>query len=464
MAKRKYRQSLIKRWVLHYILVILCIAVAFNWALFYRIRSADYNMATEYLSARASVVVNFLNTYHLNAMAYSDSFSQKVTQNLEGSNHFELQVLDVKGAVLHSSQIVQTNYLIPFEMSHKKNTWIGQNRLSGEKIIAVTLPILDQEEIKGYVRCLSSLKGVDAKVQKYVAPIRLATLVAVLLIFLLSLIFIRSVKNPIDNIVRHASEMASGQVKDEISVKKQDELGHLAETLNFMNSEILRHEKTRNLFISDISHEIKTPLTAISGWTELLLDGDNTDQDTYRQGLSAIQRETERLDKMVKKLLDYSRIEQSDFKLYRTSFDLIALGVEVVEIYQGRMQKLGIRCEFTHNKSGLMVHADRERIFQSLINLLDNAVKFRKNEGALIQFDMKEQKNDILISLYDNGLGILPEHQGHIFEKFYRGNGEIQGSGLGLSIVEKVIQTHGGQIWVESEAGVYTKFFIRLPK
>jgi signal transduction histidine kinase len=464
MEGRKYRQSLIKRWVCHYVIVILLITVAFNWIFFYMVERMYYKMTYEYLTARNSVITNFYSKEYLSTGEIKDHIIDKLIGGFADKSIYELQVLDLKGNVIKSSQYVKINYLVPFESKDiLTQKWIGKNEYSNENIIVVTSPLIYEQKPVAFVRAIASLENIDILIHKYVMPIRLISFLVMLLILLLSIIFTKSVKRPIDRILKYATDMASGNHHSDIPIEKEDELGHLSETLNFMNNEIERHQKIRNMFISDISHEIKTPLTAISGWTELLLDLDNTDRDTQIKGLNAIKRETDRLQKMVLRLLDYSRIEQENFKIFKTHFDLVEMIKEVIEIYNARMEKLGIKCNLICEENKIPIFADRERLFQCMVNLIDNSVKFRTLEEPIINIFISMENKRVFLRLEDNGLGIEESDKKHIFEKFYRSNESIQGNGLGLSIVKKIIEAHTGNIRLEDNKEDNTVFIIELP-
>ncbi len=231
-------------------------------------------------------------------------------------------------------------------------------------------------------------------------------------------------------------------------------------------TEIRKLETMRRDFVANVSHELKTPLTSIKGFVETLLDGAIDDKENSRQFLSIIQHHTDRLSSLIDDLLALSHIESKEVALEKEKFKLrdhvdeIALGFKT----QLKKRSILIRNEIP---SDLSIDADRARMGQVLINIIDNAIKFNKEKG-FVSIAAREEGDNIEVIIEDSGIGIPENDVPRIFERFYRvdkaRSRELGGTGLGLSIVKHIIDLHGGTIRVESVEGLGSKFRITLPK
>jgi PAS domain S-box-containing protein len=227
-------------------------------------------------------------------------------------------------------------------------------------------------------------------------------------------------------------------------------------------------DKMKSDFVSNVSHELKTPLTSIKGSVDNMLDGLtgalNEKQIRY---LARIKSNTDRLSRLINDLLDLSRIEAGRVEVRRASLPLTALAEEVAEhLKQLAAEKL-IRIEVPPPDPQMTVWADRDKVTQVLMNLIGNAVKFTPQDGKVIVAIEKNGNDYIQISIADNGPGIRPEEADKIFSKFYQvanvDKQKPQGSGLGLAISKALVEMHGGKIWVESKLGRGSTFYFTLP-
>lgn len=231
-------------------------------------------------------------------------------------------------------------------------------------------------------------------------------------------------------------------------------------------TEIRRLETVRSDFVANVSHELKTPLTSIKGFVETLLEGALDDKENNRNFLKIIQDHAERLNSLVDDLLSLSHLESKEISLSKISFDLkkqlegIILGYSL----QLKNKHIEIKNELPAN---ILIFADKNRMHQVLTNLIDNAVKFNKENG-FIKIYAQEENSKIKVFVEDSGIGIPEKDIPRIFERFYRvdkaRSRELGGTGLGLSIVKHIIELHGGSAGVESIEGFGSKFWFTLPK
>ncbi len=239
-------------------------------------------------------------------------------------------------------------------------------------------------------------------------------------------------------------------------------------------SAIKEIEKAKSEFVSIASHELRTPLTVVNGYLSLLLSGDLGDftDKTSRQNLRSVllksAHETERLTRLVSDLLDVSRIEEKRMSLDRKVLNIEELINEVTDEVKNLAAAKEIQI-VSNCKSGQKTHlvnCDRAKIFQALLNLIDNSIKYTQDGGRIQIFDWVEDTK-LFISVQDNGIGIPKNLQSVIFEKFQQAPGsylkENSGTGLGLFIVKSLVELHGGDLELESDVGKGTKFTLTLP-
>ena len=225
-------------------------------------------------------------------------------------------------------------------------------------------------------------------------------------------------------------------------------------------------EQVRQDFVANVSHELKTPLTAIRGMTETMLEDAAMDPGTRSHFLERVRLQTDRLSKLVSDLLSLSRIESTGGELERRLIDVRAPVREVVKRMQPQADAQQVRLSCDVPEVPVQIWADHESIVEAVSNLLDNAIKYTPAEGQ-VHVTLESDEQNILLSVKDTGIGINPEHHNRIFERFYRvdkaRSRELGGTGLGLAIVKHITLAHGGRVSVESAQSQGSTFRIYLP-
>jgi two-component system phosphate regulon sensor histidine kinase PhoR len=225
-------------------------------------------------------------------------------------------------------------------------------------------------------------------------------------------------------------------------------------------------EGIRRQFVSNVSHELKTPLTAIRGFVETLLDADDIDAATRRRFLERIRLQTSRLSSLVADLLSLSRIESTHDGAERRRVDLRAPLMESVRALRPAAEARRLEVEVELPPRPVVVSGEEESLRQAFTNLIDNAIKYSE-EGGPVWVRLRQEGAQAVFEVEDRGVGIEEQHRERIFERFYRvdkaRSRELGGTGLGLAIVKNVAQAFGGEVAVESRPGEGSVFRMKLP-
>ena len=257
---------------------------------------------------------------------------------------------------------------------------------------------------------------------------------------------------------------------------KSDELSKLENSLNQLEEKILNEnkkiqklERVRSEFLGNVSHELRTPIFSIQGYIETLKDGAINDPEVNYNFLNKIEKHAERLSNLVSDLIEISKIESGELKLSYRFFNILELIPIVIEEMNPLANVYGVKINYKYSsdKNNIKVFADKDKIRQVLVNLIENAIKYNK-KGGTVTIDLYDEPNQVNITVSDTGIGIPEEHQIRIFERFYRvdknRSREIGGTGLGLAIVKHIIEAHKGKISVQSKVGEGSSFSFTLQK
>ncbi|MDG5471040.1 ATP-binding protein [Jeotgalibacillus sp. ET6] len=231
-------------------------------------------------------------------------------------------------------------------------------------------------------------------------------------------------------------------------------------------TELKKLEQMRKDFVANVSHEVKTPITSIKGFTETLLDGAMNDQEALESFLTIILKESDRLQDLIQDLLDLSKVEQQGFNLAVADVNITKLLQEVTAIMKQKADQKSMKIVLDGDQD-LFIEGDQDRLKQIFINLISNALTYSQPRGE-IRLTVTDEKERILINVEDDGIGMEQNEIPRIFERFYRvdkaRSRNSGGTGLGLAIVKHIVEVHHGDISVKSEPNKGTAFLITLPK
>lgn len=307
----------------------------------------------------------------------------------------------------------------------------------------------------------------------FVAFISVLIFGAVLIFFVLDYVVFKEVNQLHDDIKKIKNKNLKITSKNQL-VQKQNPIELLKKELStYVSStedevkELKKAAKYRQEFLADVSHELKTPIFAAQGFVHTLLDNPDEEEEIRIKFLEKAAKSLDGLDELVKDLLTVSQIETGAIKIERKSIDLRPIIMEIFEQLEAKAKLRDIKLKFIGFEGPIVVKADYQRIYQVIINLVDNGIKYG-NDGGKVIVEIIEKNKTFQVDVKDNGPGIPAEHLPRLFERFYRVDKSRTklsgGSGLGLSIVKHIVQAHGGKISVQSKIDKGTVFSFKLEK
>ncbi|QTH45230.1 HAMP domain-containing histidine kinase [Cohnella sp. LGH] len=268
---------------------------------------------------------------------------------------------------------------------------------------------------------------------------------------------------PIKKLTKATRQVAGGDFNVKLNIKQKGELGTLAQSFEEMMHDLQQLERMRREFVSNVSHEVQSPLTSISGYALALKQAGITDDQRSRY-LDIIIAEADRMSKMSDSLLKLSLLESQSQQLQLATFSLDEQIRRVIVAIQPQWSARSIRFEL--NLKAVRIMADHDQLNQVWTNILGNSVKFSA-DGGMISVNMKQDIKNVTVQITDTGIGISPEDQKRIFERFFKADRshsrKYGGSGMGLAIVKQIVSLHQGDIRVESEPGRGTTVIVTLP-
>lgn len=462
---RGLRQRWLFNTVLPIALLLTLIAAVFSAG----ITSYYYVTMQRGLENRAQAMADSFNEYFMDN-GYR-SYYQKATQSAEGfeeKTRIELQFLNSSGRIEVSTSGLtagsspgtedingaRENRMTPFQ---------GEDPETGEKIMAVSCPLVSDGRVVGVLRMVTSLRDVNFQIMLTVSMVVLVALLTLVLVIASNLIFINNVVEPVAVVSEAAKRISAGSYGFRIEKKYPDELGELVENINDMSLKIGQNEKMKSEFISSVSHELRTPLTAINGWGETILEDPAGDPEQLRRGIRIILNESRRLSTMVEELLDFSKMEDGRFTLSIEEMDLQAELEDAIFTYRELFRQEGIELGYEAGDDLLPpISGDPERLTQVFCNVLDNAAK-HGGAGGRIQVSIFQEGGCQVVRVRDYGPGIPEAELPYVKQKFYKGTSKARGSGIGLAVCDEIVKLHGGDFIIGNAEGGGAEVMIRLP-
>lgn len=385
-------------------------------------------------------------------------------------------IINNEGVLLFDSRIYQEKWqgtpLTPAEFKQvlkgqivtKRGSSAGGSSQFDMSALTVAMPMFIREQVQGVILMNTPIYGISTSLTQVYRLFTIGAIIALLLAFLLSFHVSMMTTKPLRKMNKAALEMAQGKLDTRLEVKNKDEIGQLAQNLNYMASELSKIDSMRKEFVANVSHELRSPITSIRGFIQAMLDG-TIPPEGQEKYLAIVFEETNRLQRLINELLDLSRIEAGSFTFEKVEFDIHTLMRSVGDRFFPLTTPKNITIEAPSDEP-LLVYADRDRVEQIIVNFVDNAVRFTSDGGTISLFT--EPINDkVWVHVRDTGMGMPAEELPYIWKRFHkidkartRGKG---GTGLGLAIVKHLVDAFGEEISVASEEGIGTEFVFSLP-
>ena len=323
--------------------------------------------------------------------------------------------------------------------------------VDGSPTFTVGVPFVQNDTVLGAVLIQTEVQYIESGIDTLMLQVVLFSLAVLVCAVVLTFLYVRSILKPLKQVTAAAKQMADGDFNARVEVTQgTPEVEELSRSFNTMADKISETESSRREFVANVSHELRSPITSISGFVQGMEDG-TIPPEEHSHYLSIVGDETKRLSKLIGQLLALSRLERDDAALTETDFDICEMLRRAIIRRMNDLDSkhLNVVCDFDHDN--VFVHGDSDRIEQVVVNLLDNALKFTP-DGGQITLSVHDREGKEHITVADNGVGILPEDRGKVFDRFFtadRAHTSGKGTGLGLSICQRIMQMHGEQIYLE---------------
>ncbi len=466
------------RWklLLSYLILIIFNISLMGWLFYIFTTSHFFSTREEYLAAAADYFVKFVAANMETESEFVGASKFFLRQNWEKMD-YELVVTDLSGNIIADSRSLDERLAL-FSDSINKDPRVKAALSEGKQsswremgedypMIYVCFPVFFETKIIGAVKLGMSTDDVNAlsKILRdyFIVTFILSSIAALCL----GLIFVRNIMTPVRKIRDMASEISLGNFDGRLNYTAMDELGDLSKTINKMAEDLKKFEQTRNLFLANISHELKTPLTIIKGFT-MTMAGDPETSDIQKHYLDTINKEADRLTRLVNELLELSKIRTGRISLKPSLCNVNDFLSSIVFQMESRASDCGCVLSFKPGEGVPDIFIDQDKIKEVMINLIDNGLKYSKGHGELPEVIVESSftNNFVEISVKDTGPGISEEDIDKVFERFFRGGSrsqKVEGVGLGLAIAREITLAHNGNLSVSSPKNTGCIFTVSLP-
>lgn len=409
------------------------------------------------------------NQYYLSQADYQpvrDDFSNqlKETSSKIGAR---ILLLDADLMVLEDSddRLTNTVYASMDMTGSLEGSTVVRVEEENERLI-VAEPIVYFGETIGVAMVVKPLAEIYLRVGEVTSALDIITIFGILIVFVISMMFADLMTKPITELTETFTRMSQGNLQQRVEIHTRDELEKLATAFNIMSTKLDQVDGQRREFVGNVSHELKTPLASIKLLSSSLLGQEHNSEELYREFLTDIDHEVDRLNEIIVDLLLLVDLDREKLSLNYKPALLNYLVEQILYRLQPVIKEYGSQVTF-HEVDRIQLGCDGKKIEQAVYNIIQNAVKYSAPDGQ-VDITLRREGKFAVIEVKDNGIGIQPEGIDHIFERFYRTDKarsrKTGGTGLGLAIANQIIELHQGRIEVESELGTGSVFRIWIPE
>lgn len=337
----------------------------------------------------------------------------------------------------------------------------------GTNVLAVTVPLKRHGDVVGAVYLFETIDNIDKLIASVKMSLYVFSMLISILIGMLSFGMSYIITSPIDEVIKIARNISKGDFSQKLPVKGHNEFAQMAQTMNYMSDELENLEENRRKFVSDASHELKTPLATIKLICDSIVSTDNPDPAMIQDFLGDLSDEVDRLTRIVERLLTLTKLDsgKSEPKLTPVDF-VVMLNAITKKLTPAADSKNIVLYSDFGNVSLEPMNLDYDKIWEAIYNIIDNAIKYSP-VGGFVKVSLDAEDKWVSVKVEDNGPGIPDSEKEHIFERFYRLDDsrarDTGGTGLGLAIAKESVLLHGGQIGVTGTEGMGSTFYIKLP-
>jgi signal transduction histidine kinase len=468
------KSGITRRWLRGNLLITVLLVLLAEGMFLYAYTRSYYNSVQQAMYSRFSSITGQLKMYTgdtAQTQAANRSVAlRRMVEQFADKDKYEFMLLDRDGEVIASSSGTAAAGIVTdtdFERAQTDVSGMGvalYQTEAGEPVMAVCCLVPYAAEDVAAMRLVTSVALVGDKI-KYGLLISLCVVAATLLFSIASgLYFVRSIVVPLGQVERTAADIAQGRrdVRLPETGNRRDEMDRLRRTINRMAEGLAETEQMKNEFISSVSHELRTPLTSIRGWVDTLETLDDPSDENYRKGLGIISHETDRLYNMVEELLDFSRLQNGGIRMECSPLDLVAELTDALLFCEARMRQEGLVLDYTEPEEMIPIYADAGRLRQVFLNVLDNAIKYSA-PGGKITVKLWAGERKAFVEIIDQGRGIPPEDLDRVKVKFFKSRNSVRGSGIGLALVDSIMEALDGTLDIASTLGRGTVVTLGLP-
>ena len=398
-------------------------------------------------------------------------------KDIEGNENARFTVIKLDGTVIADSEVPDSsameNHGNREEVREALKSGLGYSIRKSDTLNISMLYVATISENKQFIlRMAVPFSGAEQYLGIIIPGILISISIALLVSLVLASRFSRSVTKPLQEIAEELLKLKDKNPEFHFKHYKYDEMNVIADTTMKMSDAVkesmerIEFEKmVRTEFFSNASHELKTPLTSVRGYMELLENNMVTDEKMKRDFMSRIKKETDNMTELINDILMISRLETNEAEVTLTEVRLAPLVKEVCYSLEPMAKEYQVDIQL--NCRPLSIHANTQQLRELFSNLITNAIKYNKPQGS-VKVTVNSEPNEIIIMVEDTGVGIPEDAKQRIFERFYRvdkgRSKKVGGTGLGLSIVKHIVNYYQGSIEVESKLMQGTKFTVRLPR
>jgi signal transduction histidine kinase len=429
---------------------------------------------TGFYYTKAKSEIDHLSTRYANYIhSVEDAEILRMFEQLANLTHTELYIINKNGEVVANSGIpglpkgtsVGQETVKSLALDHSLSAEY-EDPVSHQRYVVSGKAVFSNSFFEGGIFVVSSLAEIDQSIYKIRQLLLLSGIGAFFLAVGFTFIISRKLSQPLIKMEEATRKISKGELDTKVNIQSNDEIGLLASAINDLSVELKRYRDNRQEFFANISHELRTPITYLDGYANLLKEGLYQSEEEKQQYLNIIQQESQRLIQLINDLFDLAKMEEGRFDLTFEQVDVAEAAENVVSKATLKAKKKNISLYLESEENIPFIYGDGLRIEQIFLNLIENAIHYTEQGFIKVRIFMKT--NDTVgIIVEDTGIGIPEEELIHIFERFHRVEKSRSrnhgGSGLGLAIVKKLVELQKGEIRVTSKVGKGTRFEILFP-